>query len=89
MLLCLVSHVFEIFQEMGELVAENHARGCVYGEFSVFYRQISGSTDLYKASPFCLRKNLVQESTYQKDETKNETGRLQKRKKKKKKRPKQ
>ena len=24
--------------------------------------------DLYKACPFCLRKNLVQESTCQKDE---------------------
>ena len=37
--------------------------------------------DLYKACPFCQRKNLVQESTCQKDES--ETGRLQKKKDKK------
>ena len=42
------------------------SRGCVYGEFSVFYFypniRLYWSTDLYNynACPFCLRKNLVQ-----------------------------
>ena len=43
--------------------------------------------DLYKVCPFRLRKNLMQESTCQKDETESETGRLQKKKEKKKKGP--
>ena len=46
-----------------------HYTGVAFTENSPYFTDKYQALQKYKACPFCLRKNLLQESTCQKDET--------------------